>query len=356
MDFFLNSEYIDHDRRIELISLGVVAADGREFYAISTEFDADGANDFVRTMVLPLLEPVGHPAWMTRSAMREALLAFIGEDAPRFWSYGSAPWDWLAMAQLLPLDERVPDGWTYTAYDVSCLVELIGLDLDEARLPAPPANQHHTLSDARWARDTYEFLLSAGHSTGGRDGARVTTDFVVDAEFIEHDHEIDLVSLAVISDDGRELYAISTEFGPSAANEFVRTTVLPQLETRDSPRWMSRQQIKSELLAFVGDAVPRFWSWGGLPYDWMVIAQLFGVEERMPTGWLYTGYDITLLVDRAGFSVDPLDERLPQFAGSDAHHALADARWAQSVMRAVDGQPARADVRALHAGVRERRV
>lgn len=62
----MNTEYIDHDRRLDLISLGVVAADGREFYAISREFDPSHANDFVRTTVLPQLEPVAHPVWMSR--------------------------------------------------------------------------------------------------------------------------------------------------------------------------------------------------------------------------------------------------------------------------------------------------
>ena len=60
--------------------------------------------------------------------------------------------------------------------------------------------------------------------------------------------------------------------------------VQPQLEPRGDPVWMSRREIKDGLLAFVGYAPPRFWSWGGLPYDWMVIAQLFGVDEHTPDG------------------------------------------------------------------------
>ncbi len=333
MDFFLNSEYIDHDRWIELVSLGVVAADGREFYAISTDFDPAGGNDFVRSVVLPQLEPVGHPAWMSRPAMKEALLRFVGDDSPRFWSYGSAPWDWLGMVQLMPLAERVPDGWTYTAYDVTCLLELAG-SVDDPELPGPPPNQHHALADARWARDVYRSLV--GRNKRARPSGLV--DYVVDAEFIEGDLEIDLVSLAVVAGDGREFYAVSNEFDPSRANDFVATTVLPQLEAQGDPVWMSRREIKDRLLAFVGDTTPRFWSWGGLPYDWMVIAQLFGVDERMPDGWLYTGYDITLLVNRAGFSTDPLDPRLPQHTGA-AHHALSDAHWAQDVLRAIQRMP-----------------
>jgi len=38
--FFYDTEFIDNGRTIELISIGVVSEDGREYYAISTEFPA----------------------------------------------------------------------------------------------------------------------------------------------------------------------------------------------------------------------------------------------------------------------------------------------------------------------------
>jgi len=56
--YFIDTEFIDCEQVIDLISLGVVAEDGREFYAISTEFDPAQANTFVRTVVIPQLEPL----------------------------------------------------------------------------------------------------------------------------------------------------------------------------------------------------------------------------------------------------------------------------------------------------------
>lgn len=163
VDYFFNSEFIETEREIDLISLGIVAADGREFYAISTEFDASRANEFVRTTVLPLLEPPDDPAWMSRAAMKERLLAFIGSDIPRFWSWLAAPYDFMVMARLFPLAERVPDGWRYTAYDVSLLVENAGLSVHpvDPSLPQAPPNVHHALADARWVRDLYR-AVNAG--------------------------------------------------------------------------------------------------------------------------------------------------------------------------------------------------
>lgn len=160
VDFFLDTEFIELDRAIELISLGLVAADGREFYAISAEFDASRANDFVRSTVLPLLEPRDHPAWMSRAEMKDALVDFVGLAVPRFWAWGGAPYDWLAMAQLFPVEERVPDGWRYTAYDVSLLVELAGIPLEsvDTCLPVHSGDGHHALADARWLRDVFRAL------------------------------------------------------------------------------------------------------------------------------------------------------------------------------------------------------
>ncbi len=153
--YFIDTEFIDRERFIDLISLGVVAEDGREFYAISTEFDPAHANTFVRTVVIPQLETPQHPAWMSRVEMRDRLVQFIGDDEPRFWSYAGAPWDWMAMAQLFPVAERVPDGWLYTAYDVLLLIESAGVHGDDPRLPPPPPDVHHALADARWARELH---------------------------------------------------------------------------------------------------------------------------------------------------------------------------------------------------------
>lgn len=348
MDFFVNTEFIDLDRRIDLISLGLVRADGREFYAISTEFDGEQANEFVRTVVLPQLEPRDHRAWMSRAQMKIALQQFVGDEEPTFWSWAAAPWDWMALAQLFPLQERVPDGWRYTAYDVSLLAEAAGLRLNpvDDSLPPPPAAVHHALADASWVRELHAAATGrTGHPSSMSSflsstdvAGRPVRDFVIDAEFIEADREIDLVSLAVVADDGTEFYAVSSEHDPTSANEFVRSIVLPQLEPAGHPAWMDRSTIMQTLMDFIGDVTPRFWAWGGAPYDWLVLAQLFSVGARVPGDWRYTCYDITQIAEQQGYALQPIDDRLPQ-PPLDAHHALADARWARQVLTSLATAP-----------------
>ena len=77
MRFFYDSEFIEDGTTIELISIGVVGEDGREFYAVSTEFDSSTAGPWVRRNVLPKLPNPSSAAWMSRARIRDELYDFV---------------------------------------------------------------------------------------------------------------------------------------------------------------------------------------------------------------------------------------------------------------------------------------
>ena len=62
MRFFYDCEFIEDGTTIDLVSIGVVGEDGREFYAVSTEFDGGRAGAWVRANVLPKLPSPADPA------------------------------------------------------------------------------------------------------------------------------------------------------------------------------------------------------------------------------------------------------------------------------------------------------
>ena len=68
--FFYDTEFIEDGTTIELVSIGVVDEEGREFYAVSTEFDAGKAIPWVRRNVLDKLPSPGDPAWRSRARIR----------------------------------------------------------------------------------------------------------------------------------------------------------------------------------------------------------------------------------------------------------------------------------------------
>lgn len=57
MRYFYDTEFVESgpEHPIELISIGIAAEDGREYYAQSMEFDASKANEWVAEHVLEKL-------------------------------------------------------------------------------------------------------------------------------------------------------------------------------------------------------------------------------------------------------------------------------------------------------------
>lgn len=147
--------------------------------------------------------------------------------------------------------------------------------------------------------------------------------YYLDTEFIEQPCCIDLISIALVADDGREYYAVSSEFDASRASKWVVDNVFPHLPPRDT--WKRRSQIADEIRAFVGDTKPEFWAYFA-DYDWVVFCWLFGRMIDMPSGWPMFCMDLKQVMVERGIMKD----QLPFQEGAE-HNALDDARW---VMRA----------------------
>ncbi len=152
--------------------------------------------------------------------------------------------------------------------------------------------------------------------------------YFFDTEFMEDGKTIDLISIGIVAEDGRELYRESREVLLARANDFVRAHVLPQLGPYDER--VSRREIREAVLAFVGDdPKPQFVAYYA-DYDWVVLCQLFGRMIDLPKGWPKYCLDLKQLVVHKGADLSSM----PQ-PGDGAHHALADARWCQHMWDAV---------------------
>ena len=145
--------------------------------------------------------------------------------------------------------------------------------------------------------------------------------FFYDTEFIEDGVTIDLVSIAVVSEDGeREYYAVSSEHDPSRAIPWVREHVLAKLPPPASPRWRTRAQIRDELLGFLtaGPGEVELWAWFGA-YDHVALCQLWGAMRALPRPLPRFTRDLRQRWEDVGSPPLPPDP-------PDAHDALADAR------------------------------
>ncbi len=100
----------------------------------------------------------------------------------------------------------------------------------------------------------------------------------LDTEFIARPYTIDLISIGIVAESGREFYAESNETDWSKASPWTLENVRPQLNGRG----MSRETISYALRNFAdGDEHPVFW--GYFPaYDWVAFVWLFGGLEELP--------------------------------------------------------------------------
>lgn len=144
--------------------------------------------------------------------------------------------------------------------------------------------------------------------------------YFYDTEFIEDGDTIDLVSIGVVDENGREYYAVSTEFDPDRAGEWVRRNVLDKLPSPGDPAWRSRAQIRADLVEFFtapGDDV-ELWAWVAA-YDHVVLCQLFGDMRALPQRIPRWTHELKQRWEDLGRPDLPA-------AADDAHDALVDAR------------------------------
>ena len=161
MRFWFDTEFIEDGKTIDLISIGLVSEDGREFYAINSDCDYDKASQWVRDNVLVQLK-AHTETYLTRSEIRDAVLEFVGEypiatgaTKPEFWAY-YADYDWVVLCQLFGTMMDLPKGWPMYCRDVKQLCDMLG----NPALPTQGKGEHHALADARWTKSAWNFLFA----------------------------------------------------------------------------------------------------------------------------------------------------------------------------------------------------
>jgi hypothetical protein len=171
--------------------------------------------------------------------------------------------------------------------------------------------------------------------------------YFYDTEFIEDGHTIDLISIGIVADDGREYYAVNRDMPVRKIrkNPWLMTNVVPHLPRGhvETPRYMparwlfnynsphvrTRDTIARQVRAFLlepgcasGGEVELWADYAA--YDHVVLAQLWGSMADLPTGIPMYTHDLQHEVHRLGLT----DQDLP-LQPETAHNALADARHAK---------------------------
>lgn len=171
----------------------------------------------------------------------------------------------------------------------------------------------------------------------------VTTEFDYDLEFLEDGHTIDLISIGIVREDGKEYYAVAAEATRGTLlrrikkHEWLMDNVVPSLPRAHGdwrmhmpkswlwdynsplvkPRVLIAEQVRSFLLS--ADQ-PVLWADYGA-YDHVALCQLWGPMIDLPDGLPMFTNDIQQEAQRLGVAWDELPQQ-----ESGHHNALEDAR------------------------------
>lgn len=174
----------------------------------------------------------------------------------------------------------------------------------------------------------------------------------LDTEFLEDGRTIDLISIGMVTEDGREYYAVNADMPVRRIrrHQWLMDNVVPRLpkgsgDMRNtwSPRWLfhpgdptvkRRETIAREVRAFILAAGPGVDLWADYAaYDHVVLAQLFGPMIDLPDGIpMYTNdlqQEAARLVQDRIWAWDGN----PPVQESGRHNALQDARYARELGR-----------------------
>lgn len=170
MKYFFDTEFIEDGKTIELISIGIVAEDGREYYACNSECDLDKANQWVKENVIPLLPPrsinLSDPSisptqkeeslrWKTKATIRREIVEFTLNTDPEFWAY-FADYDWVVFCQLFGAMIDLPSTFPQYCRDLKQEADRLSVSLEKA---IPQKDEHNAIADARWCKDAWNYLL-----------------------------------------------------------------------------------------------------------------------------------------------------------------------------------------------------
>lgn len=161
--------------------------------------------------------------------------------------------------------------------------------------------------------------------------------YFLDTEFYEEPGTIDLISIALVAEDGAEFYRGNNEHNATrakAGNPWLLDNVYPHLPQDYEERkrfWLSRDRLRFELHEFftheerTGNVQPEIWGYFA-DYDWVAFCWIFGRMIELPPWMPRYCLDLKQWMRYLDVSRDELPEQ-----SSTEHDALNDARWNKEV-------------------------
>lgn len=155
MKYFYDTEFLDTGNDVHLISIGIVAEDGREYYAVNRDMPGRliECEPWITENVMSQLPHNGK--WIPPHRIRDEVYAFLTADPhPELWAWFAA-YDHLVLSQLWGRMIDVPAPIPQFTNDVRSLVNWTGV----TRLPSQVSGAHDALQGARHVKTMYHHII-----------------------------------------------------------------------------------------------------------------------------------------------------------------------------------------------------
>lgn len=152
---FLDTEFLEDGKTIELISIALVERD-QHFYAVSSEFPLKKAveHPFVGKQVLPLLPSPS--TWVPKAKILEGVKEFIGDPrGMEIWA-DFASYDWVVFCQLFGAMVDKPRGYPWFVHEFRMLLN----GKKPPRITGIEGQPHDALYDARVLQAQFYAVMS----------------------------------------------------------------------------------------------------------------------------------------------------------------------------------------------------
>lgn len=160
-----------------------------------------------------------------------------------------------------------------------------------------------------------------------------------DTEFTGLRQKTTLISIGLISENGRTFYAEFNDYDTRQVDEWITENVIahlrfegqhestPRLDLEHHAMKGSKYRVCESLTGWLGqfDTQVEMWS-DCYAYDWVLFCELFGGAMSVPKDVYYIPFDLSTLFKVKGVDPDISREEYAGMNGISKHNALWDAK------------------------------
>lgn len=165
MKYWYDTEFYEDGSTIDLISIGIVAEDGRELYLENGNFDWNRVpkDHWLWENVYPHLN---FDSRLSKSDIASTVRWFITNQG---WSYDNELWgyyssyDHVVLAQLFGRMVDMPYGVPWFTQDIRQVKAMLKAEGWDYEFPKQESVAHNALNDARWTKQAYEHIMKFAH-------------------------------------------------------------------------------------------------------------------------------------------------------------------------------------------------